>query len=213
MDELDKLKSSWKKEENTYPKFSEKDIYAMLHKKSSSIVKWILIISIAEFVFWISLSFLLKDSPNARNMQTLNIDYITTPMSIISNGIILYFVYIFYMRYKKISVTDDAKTLMQNILKTRKAVSVYIFVNIAYSVLSAIIIVIVMFNTDAGLNTLVHQAEDNGNKLLFYLVAFIFSIIILGIFILVMWLFYRLIYGLLLKRLYKNFEELKKIDF
>ena len=213
MDELDKLKNSWKKEENIYPKFSEKDIYGMLHKTSSSIVKWILIISIAEFVFWISLSFLLKDSPGSMNMQTANLDHITTPMSIVSNGIILYFVYIFYIRYKKISVTDDAKTLMQNILKTRKAVSVYIFVSISYAVLSAIIIVIVMFNTDENLNSLVHQAENNGSELLFYLVAFIFSFIILGLFILVMWLFYKLIYGLLIKRLYKNFEELKKIDF
>jgi len=212
MDELDKLKNAWKKEENTYPKFSEKDIYAMLHRTSSSIVKWIMIISILEFVLWLGLSFLLKDNPGAKDLDSLNIDYITTPMSVISYGIILYFVYIFYTRYKKISTTDNVKTLMQNILKTRKAVSAYIFVNITYMAISTIILFIIVFNTHAGIITIVHKFEKDGHLLMFYLVAFIFTIVFIGVFVLVMWLFYKLVYGMLLKRLYKNYEELKKID-
>lgn len=212
MDELDKLKSAWKKDESAYPQFSEKDIYAMLHKKSSSIVKWILMISIMEFVLWLGLSFLLKDNQGAKDMEALNIDYITTPMSIISYGIILYFVYIFYTRYKKISTTDNVKTLMQNILKTRKAVSAYIFVNIAYMAVSIMVLLLVMFNTHAGLISIIHKFEVDGHLLNFYLAAFIIAIIFIGVFVLVMWLFYKLVYGLLLKRLHKNYEELKKID-
>ncbi len=212
MDELDKLKSAWKKDENIYPKFSEKDIYAMLHKTSSSIVKWILLISIMEFVLWLALSFLLKDSPGNKEMQAMNIDYITTPMSVISYGIILYFMYIFYMRYKKISSTDSVKTLMHNILITRKAVSSYIFVNIAYVSISIIVLFIIMFNNHAGIISVINKFEQDGHLLNFYLIALIFGVIFIGIFILVMWLFYKLVYGLLLKRLYKNYEELKKID-
>lgn len=212
MDELDKLKSAWKKDENIYPKFSEKEIYAMLHKTSSSIVKWILIISILEFAFWIGLSFILKDSPATKNVQSPDLDYVTIPMTIVSYGIILYFVYTFYMRYKKISTTDNVKTLMQNILKTRKAVSVYIFVNIAYAVLSSIIIVLVMFNTDTGILTIKNKIEQGGELVMFYIVMLLFCVVILGLFVLVMWLFYKLVYGLLIKRLYKNYEELKKID-
>ena len=49
MEELDLLKKAWKKEECSFDQVSEKDIYGMLHQKSSSIVKWILIISIVEF--------------------------------------------------------------------------------------------------------------------------------------------------------------------
>ena len=62
MDELDILKQNWKRNAENFPKFSEQDIYAMLHKKSSSIVKWILIISVLEFVFWLGISFLMKDN-------------------------------------------------------------------------------------------------------------------------------------------------------
>jgi uridylate kinase len=53
MDELDLLKKDWNKEPSSTNKVSVKDIYAMLHKKSSSIVKTLFYISIAELVFWI----------------------------------------------------------------------------------------------------------------------------------------------------------------
>jgi hypothetical protein len=212
MDELDKLKNAWKKGQSAYPQFSEKDIYAMLHKTSSSIVKWILIISIMEFGLWLALSFLLKDTPGARDMDAMHIEYITTPMSIISYGIILYFVYVFYTRYKKISTTDNVKTLMQNILKTRKAVSVYIFVNIGYVAVSSVVLLIIMFTHHAGITSIIHKSEQHGHLPTFYLVAFISAAVFIGIFIFIMWLFYKLVYGMLLRRLHKNYEELKKID-
>ncbi len=37
MEELDLLKKDWKKNQNSYQQISEKEIYNMLHKKSSSI--------------------------------------------------------------------------------------------------------------------------------------------------------------------------------
>ena len=46
MKELDLLKKDWKKNSDSFEQISEKEIYKMIHKKSSSIVKWILIISI-----------------------------------------------------------------------------------------------------------------------------------------------------------------------
>ncbi|MXN90324.1 hypothetical protein GR160_03725 [Flavobacterium sp. Sd200] len=211
MDELDKLKNAWKKDENAYPQFSEKDIYAMLHKKSSSIVKWILIISIIEFAFWLLLSLVLKE-PGTKNINLHDLEYVTVPMTVVNYGIILYFMYVFYMRYKKISATDSVKELMQNILKTRKAVSLYIYVMIAYAVISTIIIVLVMFNTNTAMIDLLHKLDANGQKMTFYLFMIFFCVASLSILALLIWLFYKLVYGLLVKRLYKNYEELKKID-
>ena len=57
MDELELLKKDWQKKEGLMPKLSYDEIYSMLWKKSSSIVKWIFIISIIEFVFWLAISF------------------------------------------------------------------------------------------------------------------------------------------------------------
>jgi len=213
MDELDKLKNHWKQNEPRFPQISEKEIYGMLHKKSSSIVRWILIISILEFVFQVALTVLLNDNTGAQPLHDLNIDYIMIPMTVIGYGIILYFVYVFYMRYKKISATDNVKTLMANILNTRKAVSNYIYTNLAFIIVSFVVLVFVLFNTDPDLINAIQKSEANGEKITFYLTIFVFLVICIAIFIVVVWLFYRLLYGFLLKRLNRNYDELKKIDF
>ena len=52
MDELDFLKKDWKRQEAELPKVSVESIYTMIHKRSSSLMKWILYVSIFEFVLW-----------------------------------------------------------------------------------------------------------------------------------------------------------------
>ena len=50
MEELDLLKKDWKKSETNFQQKTESDIYKMLQKKSTSIVKWIFIISLINSV-------------------------------------------------------------------------------------------------------------------------------------------------------------------
>ncbi|WP_297332929.1 hypothetical protein [Flavobacterium sp.] len=212
MDALDKLKSDWKKNEGKYPRFSEKDIYAMLHKRSSSIVKWILMISVLEFIFWLGLSFLLRDSSQVKKVNSFNIQYITIPLEVINYIIILFFVGVFYKNYKKIKVTDNVRNLMQNILHTKRAVTYYIFSIIIYMLISIITIFILFFNYDPDLIKLVHESEVNGNLAKFYAIYISLALVGTAVILLVFWLFYKLLYGLLLKRLHRNYEELKKLD-
>ena len=49
MDELELLKKDWKNNNAQFKQVSENEIYGMLHKSSSSIVKWIFIISIFSY--------------------------------------------------------------------------------------------------------------------------------------------------------------------
>ena len=49
MDELELLKKDWQKDDANYPKLTFDEIYKMLLKKSSSIVKWIFIIFLPIF--------------------------------------------------------------------------------------------------------------------------------------------------------------------
>ena len=58
MDELELLKKDWQKQEQGLPKLSYDQIYNMIWKKSSSVVKWIFYVSIVEFLFWITISFI-----------------------------------------------------------------------------------------------------------------------------------------------------------
>jgi uncharacterized membrane protein len=55
-------------------------------------------------------------------------------------------------------------------------------------------------------------ATENGNETLYIVVLVVTILIFLILFALLLWGFYRIIYGILLKRLYKNYNELKKID-
>ena len=74
MEELELLKKDWQKNTHKSPDFSEQDIYGMLHKKSSSIVKWILIISILEFVVLRALDvYALFDKKSKINLENLHL--------------------------------------------------------------------------------------------------------------------------------------------
>lgn len=213
MEELDRLKMDWKKNEGNYPRFSDSDIYRMIHKKSSSIVRWILIISIMEFLLFLSLTILFNGDSGTKRVENYLSPAAMIAITAADYLIMAYFFYQFYLNYKKISTTDKAKNLMANILKTRKTVSNYIMAKLLYIVVLFIIISFAIFTNDPEAVDLMHRSEESGNMLQFYLLLSLLGIVSLGIFILLFWLFYKLIYGFLLKRLHRNYQELKKIDF
>ena len=213
MDELDKLKQDWKKNEGNFPKFSEKEIYAMLHKNSTSVVKWIFLISIIEFAFFLALTLLFNDNADTTKMESYLSGLTITLITILDYAIMVYFFCMFYINYKKITTTDRVKNLMSNILKTRKTVSNYIFVKITFIVILLITLFILYFNNEPEMINTRHIAEGKGKVVMVYLVYFVVVAVAVAALATVVWLFYRIVYGFLLKRLKKNYEELKKIDF
>lgn len=203
MDELEILKKDWNKKENqNFPRLSYNDIYKMLLKKSSSIVKWIFIISILEFLFWTILSFAFKDYEGFEYIKDTNIKYTFYGISILNYIVLLYFFYLFYKNYKRISVTDNAKTLMETILKTRQTVKYYVTFNLVLLVVGTILTVGIMITQDT----------ESSHSFMFYCKIILITGIILIIIIALLLGFYWLIYGILLKRLDKNYKELYKMD-
>jgi len=101
MDELDILKKDWQKEDSRYPKLSYDDIYGMILKKSSSIVKWIFIISILEFVLWAGVSFALKDTDLNKKFESYNAENIMIPFMVLGYLILAYFFYKFFMNLER----------------------------------------------------------------------------------------------------------------
>jgi len=213
MDELELLKKDWKKDENSrYPKLSYNEIYKMILKKSSSIVKWIFIISILEFVFWILISFAFKNTDYNKRFESYHAENIMIPIIILSYIILIYFFYKFYMNYKTISATDNAKILMENILKTRQTVRQYVGFNIVFMAISAFVTLGIQFNRDEEMLSLIEKASANGEVFKFYAITIILTLVLLGVLIAIILGFYYLIYGILLKRLNKNYSELKKLE-
>jgi len=212
MDELELLKKDWKRSEANLPKLTYDEIYKMIWKKSSSIVKWIFIISILEFAFWLLLSFAFKDVESVQKFDQMDSKHLMLGLTILSYIILAYFFFRFYTNYRKVNTTDNAKKLMENILRTRKTVKQYVIFNMIVLFVSMIVAMYVQINNDPNILSTVEQASLQGNEVLVYasfvgitLLAFV------GIVILLL-LFYYIIYGILLKKLNKNYNELKKLE-
>lgn len=212
MDELELLKKDWGENDNKYPKLSYDDIYKMILKKSSSIVKWIFIISLLEFVFWAAISFVLKDTKMLEDVKNLNMNHILIPMTIISYAILIYFFYLFYKNYRNISSTDSTKHLMENILKTRRTVKYYVIFNLASLIIGTFISLSFVLKNDQKIVDQMQQASANGEIFKMYAVIIITTVLMLAVMVGILLLFYWLVYGILLKRLNKNYRELKKLE-
>jgi len=212
MDELDLLKKDWDKRESNYPKLTYNEIYKMILKKSSSIVKWLFIISILEFILWIAISFLLKGTTYFGKLDAFDIDHILIPITIISYGVLIYFFYLFYKNYKNISSTDSLKTLMETIIKTRKTVKHYVVFNLVTLVVGACVGTFYSFIHNPVFSAKLQSATANGAVFKLYASIVITTIVVLAVAIGVLLLFYWLIYGILLKRLNRNYNELKELE-
>ncbi|MBF4505827.1 hypothetical protein IRZ83_04045 [Flavobacterium sp. JLP] len=210
MKELDLLKKDWKKNSDSFEQISANEIYKMIHKKSSSIVKWILIISILEISFWTFSNLFLNTDDLFKKINhpgiVMTLEYLTYFNYLVG----LIFIFIFYRNYTTISTTIATKSLMGSILKTRKTVQYYVWYNLGFMVIIAILSFFVAFVYNPDMDFLREKLAVNG-KAMFFTIG-ILVLIILGLFGM-FWCFYRLLYGTLLRRLYANYKELKKIDF
>jgi len=211
MDELDKLKKEWQSREQELPKVSYNDIYKMLLKKSSSIVKWIFIISVAELLFWICLYlFIPVDDKNL--MNEMGIDRILFYSNIIHFTVFSVFIYFFYKNYQSIQVTDNTKTLMQNILKTRKTVKYFVFYNVGIFIISSIVIDTYFYSNSSKLY-IIKDFASQGIPQENFANVFVITLVVVGLAMIVfLLLFYWIIYGILLKRLKSNYKELQKME-
>jgi hypothetical protein len=198
MKELDLLKKDWKKDTNSFEQVSESAIYEMIHKHSSSLVKWILIISILEFIILNGISLFINDE-NVDSFLILH-PYLNV-INYLNYIVVIGFIIVFYKKYRAISVLDSSKTLIEQIINTRKVVNYYIIWNVLIGGFFGV------FGAIDGIkngNSLDHTVNTTTE----YLVI-IFIVPLIMVFI---WGFYKLLYGSLLNKLNKNYKELKKID-
>ena len=202
MEGLDLLKQEWKKQDASLPKYKKSDFYPMLLKRSSSIVKWIFYISVIEFVLWtiLNVTFALKDDRS--NLEALGLVWFDTLSYVISYGVLLYFMARFYLNYRRINSNDSVKGLMDNIIHTRRTVKHYVWFNLLFFTISFIVVSSAMYS---------HDTFNKQGELPTYMIVLILAatlIVILGLLV----LFYRIIYGILTRKLKKNYAELKKIE-
>ena len=214
MDELELLKKDWETSSKNYREFNKEELYKLIYKRSSSIVKWIFIISLLEFGFWTLISLGLGGSEDLKKIQSYEVNYILYPLTILGYVVLIYFFYIFYKNYQTISATDNTKMLMERILKTRRTVRHYVIFNLVFMCISIVIGVYIELTNNPEVQILLNriESEGDGNITVFYLIVVGLSIVAMALVSAVLIGFYYLIYGLLLKRLKSNYKDLKEME-
>ncbi|MDR5589991.1 hypothetical protein [Christiangramia sp. SM2212] len=210
MDDLDLLKKDWKKQEKNLPHLSYDELYKMIWKRSSSIVKWIFIISIVEFLLGAVLNIFLADDHYWEQMEKYSLTEFIIATYVISYLITFYFIYKFYNNYRSISTTDSASMLMKSILKTRKTVKYYIsFILISSGVVFLVSLILMLRNHAVNADPGQANMEFDTKQWAIFIGG---TLIALAILLGIIWLIYRVVYGILLRRLHKNYKELKKLE-
>ena len=209
MDELELLKKDWNKGEKQFKSYSDSDIKPMLNNKSSSIVKTLFYISIGELVFWLFVGilpyFLSTSFKNSNESSSEHL--LTFGFNIFSYSVIILFIYLLFKSYKSITSTDNTKKLMESILKTRKIIKYYVIFNLSLIFLSVLLAFYFEYTNNLEFHQMIVDATLTQMIVIFAGIA-----LVAGIFLIILWLIYKLTYGLLLRKLNKNYEELKKLE-
>lgn len=214
MDALDRYKKAWDSQPAKDKELSKLDIYKMSHSKSSSIVKWIFIIGILELIFWAGLNIFFVGSSHADFYEKLHIENLILVSIYLHYFIVVLFLIAFYKSYKSISVFDNTKNLIKKILNTRKIVKYYVYFNLFYGAIANLLIFILIFS---DMDILMEYYAENGIQIPENETAFKTAVIVTVLFVsslmfILLWVFYRLLYGTLLKKLNNNYKELIKLE-
>ena len=201
MDLLDNYKKAWGNQPEEMKKISVSEIYKMTQAKSSSIVKWIFIIGLLEFAFMILSTLSFDISNDEKILVEMGIYEFIQISQYLVIPILFYFLFLFYKNYKNISSIDNTNKLMTKIKKTRRTVRNYVIFNLLYIVYLAAIMTFGMVMTPQG-------KLENIPGWIIVLIMMLVTTIMLFLF----WGFYQLLYGILLKKLNKNYIELAKLD-
>ena len=214
MDELELLKKDWQQREDDLPKLSYDQIHKMIWKKSSSVVRWIFYISIIEFLvphlLYLIPSF--RDGMSTAIAEQLGIQGVLIALTVVQYGVAIYFIAQFYKRYKEISVLDSAANLMNRILRTRRTVKHYVVFCLGMILVIFAVFIIGMYFSDNLMEILdLNRKPDMNPERLKLLVIGIMAIagVVMTV---IMGGIYFLLYGLLTRRLFYNYQDLKRMD-
>jgi hypothetical protein len=209
MEELELLKTHWKKQDD-FPKKSKIELHKIIKRSSSNTLKWMIAANIFELLFLVALGiyFGQKDADyshlfltNTTLIAFFNIlDYV-----IIAIPIVFSIIYIYMIR--KIQITDSISDLLNNVLNARKLLNLYIYINLCIFI--GIISFSMIYTYDEVKKMHVEGIENLSEGWIFGI--HLFSIVITFVLLSgIVWLFYKLLYGKLLKRLKRNIQDLNE---
>ena len=206
--DLAQYKKVWKGQPKEANEVSTLEIYKMTQSKSTSIVKWIFIVGLLEFTFFLVLNLILLEPNYNEIFGNVNLTQFINFSYYFNYLVVALFLIIFYKNYVSVSTVDDTKTLMKKIIKVRKTVKFYIFYNVFINILMLIIYNIIIFNSPDTIKIILSNydmALDESQMMTVYIISQVIAVVMILLFL---FLLYYLLYGTLLKKLKKNYKEL-----
>jgi hypothetical protein len=216
--DLDSFKKTWQ-EQPVQQKYDHSEILKMLNRKSRNYVKYIFWISVFEFLLFsvMGLFYFFKGEETNGFLNVLeklgaqktpevesNFDTIYLILKILSLLVTAYFVYKFYQNYRRIRIEENLKGLITRIIKFKKTVNAFILISIVLLVAFTSIFTVFIFY---ALNS--QNIEPANSAVIIFIIGTILST---GLCVLLIWLYYRLVYGIIMRKLDKNLAQLKDID-
>lgn len=216
--DLDSFKKTWQ-EQPVKPKYDNNEILKMLNKKSRNYMKYIFWISVIEFLFFSVLgvfyliqsnesdsflSILEKMGVHKSSQLVAKLDNIYLIVKILSLVVTGFFVLKFYQNYRKIKIEEDLKLFIIRIITFKKTVNAFILTNIG--------LLLVLMSAFIGFTFYIiniQNIEVNNSTLIGFLVGSITGTILC---VSLIWVYYRLVYGIIISRLDKNLNQLKEIE-
>tara|TARA_B100000780_G_scaffold184687_1_gene129640 strand:+ start:1804 stop:2445 length:642 start_codon:yes stop_codon:yes gene_type:complete len=210
--DLANYKKVWKDQPEEKNKISSLEIYKMTQSRSISIAKWIFMIGLLEFIFWFFINYLTTKNGVLKPYEELNLMTFLNYTNYLQYIVVVLFLLLFYRNFSSVSAVDDTKTLMKKILLVRKTVKWYVYYNLISVVVFSIILNILIFNSPNALSILYNINSSSIDQTQMITIIIIIQVIIIVLMLLILWLFYYLLYGILLKKLNKNYLELTKLS-
>lgn len=216
--DLDSFKKTWQ-EQPVQQKYDNSEILQMLNRKSRNYVKYIFWISVVEFLFFSIMGvfyFMKGDESNSflKLLERLgaqktpevenSFEIIYVIIKSLSLLITAYFVYKFYQNYRQIKIEENLKGLITRIIHFKKTVNAFILISIVLLVVVTSIFIGFIFYS---LNS--QSIEVNTSTLTGVLIGIVLST---ALTVTLVWLYYKLVYGIIMRKLDKNLKQLKDID-
>ncbi len=216
--DIDQFKNDWQKQ-NVQPKYDSSEIEQMLNRKSRNYVKYIFWISFLEFAVILFMNvyyYFVNDSTDsiARILEKLGVtsnleiqrqyDGIYFVMKMVSFFVTGLFVILFYINFRKIKVESNLKRFILQIIKFKKTVNAFILVNIGLIISFVLVFGVFFFRITQSQSATLESNVISG------LVTGVFVAAIIGVGLL--GLYYRLVYGIILRRLGYSLKQLEQIE-
>jgi len=216
--DLDSFKKTWQ-EQPVQQKYDNNEILKMLNRKSRNYVKYIFWISVVEFLFFtvLGLFYIIQDKESNSFLSILErlgakkttelegfLDSIYVVLKVLSLSITAYFVFKFYQNYKKIKIEENLKKFILRIIQFKKTVNAFILINILLLIAFTSVFTVFVFYI---LNT--QHIEVNNSNLMIFIIG---TIVSTALAVLLIWLYYKIVYGIIMRKLDKNLTQLRDID-